>query len=279
MTTLHQDGLLEASFRLSGSGKTVLQHQAQRFPLRMTVPMYIDGKDPSMAFLYVQNPTGAIISGDRLTTSVTAESGSRVHVTTQSATKLHAMSGGKGHQEMTFRIGHNAYLEHIPDILIPQAGSKFSQRVNVEMESGGCFIGAETIAPGRRLSDEVFQYEQLDFETNVSLDGKLLCVDRLKICPAKSSLHLPGAFGDHSYLVTVLVAAPGRDLAALTSAIDSALEGEIHSEGAAGELPNGAGVIARILASDKDAADAARQSVWRTARAILIGLPLPRERK
>ena len=279
MTALHQDGLLEASFKRSSNGKTVLQHQAQRFPLRMTVPMYLDGEDASMAFLYVQNPTGAIIADDRLTTSVTAESRSRVHVTTQSATKLHAMSGGKGHQEMTFRIGQDAYLEHIPDIISPQARSKLSQRVNVELESGGCFIGTETIAPGRRFNDELFKYEQLDFETNVSLGSKLLCVDRLKICPAKSALDLPGAFGGHSYLVTVLVAAPGRDLTALTSAIDSALEGETHSAGAAGELPNGAGVIARILASDKDSADDARQSVWRTARAFLIGLPLPRERK
>ncbi|CAB4341970.1 unannotated protein [freshwater metagenome] len=279
MTTLHQDGLLDVSFKRSTRGKTVLQHQTQRFPLRMTVPMYLDAHDPSMAFLYVQNPTGAVIAGDHLTTSVKAERGSRVHVTTQSATKLHSMAGGGSCQRMTFRICQDAYLEHIPDMMIPQAGSKLSQRVTVELETGACFIGAETISPGRRLSDEVFEYEQLDFETSVSLNGKLLCLDRLKICPSEGAPRRRGSFGSHAYLVTVLVAAPGRDLPALTSALDSALETMSNASGGAGELPNGAGVIVRILASDSDAADQARRSIWRAARAMLIGLPLPRERK
>ncbi len=279
MTALHQDGLLEIAFKRASNDKTVLRRQAQRFPLRMTVPMYLDPADPSMAFLYVQNPTGAVIAGDQLTINVTAERGSRVHVTTQSATKLHAMAGGSGRQLTTLRVCQDAYLEHIPDILIPQAGSNFSQLLTVELEDGGCFVGAETIGPGRRLNDELFQYQQLDFETRVNLNGELLCVDRLKLNPSQRPLRRAGSFGIHQYLVTLLVAAPGRDLAALASMIDSVLGADPNSCGAAGQLPNGAGVMARILASDKEAADRARKSAWLAARQMLIGLPLPRERK
>ena len=87
MTPPHQDGVLDAAFVRDGRGRTVLKTLRQRFPLRTTVPFYVDDGDPAMAFLYVQNPTGAVFAHDRLNTSVAAGDGTRVHVTTQSATK------------------------------------------------------------------------------------------------------------------------------------------------------------------------------------------------
>jgi len=279
MTTLHQDGLLDLSFKRSPSGKTVLQTQSQRFPLRITVPLYIDTGDPSMAFIYVQNPTGAIIAGDRLLTSITTAPGSRVHLTTQSATKLHAMEGGTSEQKMLFSLGENSFVEYLPDMLIPQAGSRLSQNVTIELSPGACFIGADTISPGRRLSGELFKYEELDFETTIKLDGNILSSDRLRLRPDDDHLQQLGALGNRPYLVTLIAAAPGRNTEALASRIDHALAAEPSVHGAAGELPNGAGALARALATDKAGADRALRVAWEAARSELLGLALPRERK
>ena len=61
--------------RAAPDGRTVLAERRQRFPLRMTVPMYLDAGDRGMAFVYVQNPTGGVFAGDRLASRVDARPG------------------------------------------------------------------------------------------------------------------------------------------------------------------------------------------------------------
>ncbi len=72
------------------------------------MPFHLDAAAPDMAFVYVQNPTGGVFAGDRLLTSVTADPGARVHLTTQSATKLYRMEGGEARQELTLRARRRA---------------------------------------------------------------------------------------------------------------------------------------------------------------------------
>ena len=83
------------------------------------MPFYLDAADPDMAFVYVQNPTGGVFAGDRLLTSVTADAGARVHLTTQSATKLYRMDGGEARQELRFELAPGAYVENMPDAADP----------------------------------------------------------------------------------------------------------------------------------------------------------------
>ncbi len=275
----HQDGLLEVTFRRSPSGKTVITDQRQRFPLRMTVPFYIDSNDPSMAFLYVQNPTGCVIANDHLVTSIRAERASRVHVTTQSATKLHQMHGGSSHQALNFEVDDEAYLEYIPDLLIPQAGSSLRQETTITLSGNASYVGAETIAAGRRLTGELFQYERLDFGTSVLWNGEPICVDRIKLQPSASALRGPGAYGENCYLTTVLILAPTIDTATLTAQLDSELASLDGICAAAGQLPNGAGTFVRALTTSNREAEVALRTAWQRARETLLGLPLPKARK
>jgi len=67
------------------------------------------------AFVYVQNPTGGVFEGDHLITSVIAQAGARVHLTTQSATKLYRTENAPARQELRFVLGAGAYVEHLPD--------------------------------------------------------------------------------------------------------------------------------------------------------------------
>ena len=85
--------------------------------------------------------------------------------------------------------------------------------------------------------------------------------------------------GDGDYLVTLLALAPEHDAAALATTIDGALAGVPGVRGAAGELPHGAGALARALAPDAPAAARALRAAWGAARRALLGLPLPAVRK
>jgi urease accessory protein len=272
-------GALDVALRRDARGRSVLRSHRQRFPLRTTVPLYLDPAAADMAFLYVQNPTGGVFAGDRLRTSVVADESVRVHLTTQSATKLYRCESGDAVQALRFQVGPGAYVEHVPDPIIPHAGARFTQRLAADVAPGGVFLSAETVAPGRRAHGESGAYAALDLRTEVRRDGRELCVDRLVLEPGRSDPRTPGVLGTAEYLVTLLAVAPERRAEALVAAIDEALGADRGVLGAAGELPNGAGAMVRVLAADGLAARRALLLAWSAARAALADLPLPPLRK
>jgi len=274
-----QSGLLELHASTDGHGRTYLADQRQRFPLRITAPMYLDPGDPGMAFCYVQNPTGGVFAGDRLCERLVVDAGARLHVTSQSATKLHRMDGGEACQEIQCRVGAGALLERLPDVLIPQAGSCFVQRTDVEVEDLGVFIAAETVAPGRIAYGERFQYQLLDLRTEVRQQSRVLCVDTLRLEPRRMAPTRLGLLGASNYLASLLVIAPGNDGEELAASIDAALARFGEVRGAAGHLPEGIGAVARILADSAPSAARGLREAWRVVRGRLLGLSIPRERK
>lgn len=271
-----QEGQLRVAMRLAESGKTVLESRIQRFPLRMTVPLYLDPHDPGFAFLYEQNPSGAVFSGDDLNTELVAGPGTRVHLTTQSATKLHKMDGGRGRHRFSFSVAAGAYLEFLPDILIPQAGSSLRQVTTVNVEPGGAYFGAETISPGRVLNGELFEYGELDLETRIESAGQLLACDRMRLRGDRRG----SALGGKRYLSTVIFAEPGAEDGSTAEAIEAGLGAAgLRDVSAAGALPNGAGTIVRALSATAEEARTVIDTAWATARRRRLGLPLPGARK
>jgi urease accessory protein len=274
-----QDGLLELRAAPDPRGRTYLAERHQRFPLRITVPMYLDAADPGMAYCYVQNPTGGVFAGDQLTERLVVEPGARLHVTSQSATKLYRMEGGRAHQRVVCRVSAGAVLERVPDTLIPQAGSHFVQHTEVDVEDGAVFVSADTVAPGRIAYGERFEYELLELRVEVRQGSRPLCVETLRLEPGRRSPGRHGLLGPSDYVASMLVLAPGRDGEALAAEIDAELAGLTGARGGAGALNHGAGAVVRIMAGSAPGVRHALRAAWATARRQLLGLPLPRERK
>jgi urease accessory protein len=279
LTALAESGLLALRVRCDAALRTVVAERRQRFPLRMTVPMYLERDDPGMAFVYVQNPTGGVFAGDRLETRVVADPGTRTHVTTQSASKLYRMEGGRAVQKVRFDVAAGAYLEYVPDPLIPQAGAQLEQTLVADVAAGGAFVAAETLAPGRRTGGERFSYERLALRTEIRCDGRELCVDAIELRPGRRGPSRLGLMAEHEYVTTLIAAVPGQDGEALAARLDALLADERDVHGAAATLPNGAGAIARILAGSAPAARRLRFEAWRAARNALAGLGAPVVRK
>lgn len=273
-------GLLELRFVVGPSGRTQLAERKQRFPLRLTAPMYLDPADPDMAFVYIQNPTGAIFADDRLVISITAEEGTRVHLTTPSASKISRMDTGYAWQRIDIRLGTGAYLEWVPEPLIPQAGSRLHQELHVELADDAAFFGTEMIAPGRFARGEAFAYERLQLRTTVSdATGRELCGDVLLLEPTKRSPDRRGLLGSYPYLGMALAAAPRADCDALAASLDAAVAEIPGCLSAAGALPSATGALARVLAHTSAAAKDALEATWRAARPALIGVAPPERRK
>jgi urease accessory protein len=273
------EGTLDLTFRCDARGRTVLQERRQRFPLRMTVPMHLDPAVPEMPFVYVQNPTGGVFDGDRLRLSVRAAEGARAHLTSQSATKLYRMVDGEALQDLRFNLRPGAYVEHVPELLIPQRGARYRQRTTVELEGDAALVTAESVSPGRRAHGERFAFDVLELRTNAWHEGREVCAETLLFEPARARPARPGVLSDGDYLVTMLAFAPARDTARLAYVVDRALMAAPGVIGATGELPNGAGVLARVVAQDAPGAQRGLRIAWGAARRELIDAPLPPVRK
>ncbi len=276
MTThVHQAGLLDLRFALTSADRTYLAGRLQRFPLRITTPHYLDDDDRGMAFVIIQNPAGAVFAGDHLELRLEAEEGARVHLRTQSATRLCQMDGERATQVMHVQVAAGAYVEYLPELLIPQAGSRYAQRLSIDTAPSGAMVTAEIVAPGRRAYGERFEYEHLRLETALSVDGRERAVDVLDLSPARRQPERGGLLGASDYVATLTVLCPSADVERLARELDGALAGVPGVSAAAGMLTGEIGVVGRILAPTASSARAAVRAAWRSARLHLLGLPVP----
>ena len=273
-------GLLDLSFEVSSGGRTYAAKRAQRFPLRMTVPMYLDEREPGMAFVYVQNPSGGVFAGDSLDVCVRAGRESRVHVTTQSATRVCRMDGGCARQDIRFEVGPSAFLESIPDVVIPHAGARLHQRTSIVLHEEAAFVGWELVGPGRRPLGERHSYSRMRFETEAyDPEGHLLFKDALELDPGRRSPLAAGALGCRDYLGTLFALRRDGSAAALVDELSSVIDGTDDVMIAATQLPNDCGAMVRVLSPTRQLAEQALMRTWSACRSVLLGSPIPASRK
>lgn len=273
------DGLLELVAEPGPGGRTFLSGRRQRFPLRLTAPLYLDQALPGMAFVYVQNPTGGLFEGDDLTLSLTARPQAQVHLTTQAATKAYRAETTSARQRVELEAGAGAFVEYLPDPLIPHAGARVEQDVVARVHPEGAMILAETVTPGRVASGETFRYRSLSLSTRIARHDAREAIDRLVLQPDELNPRSPGMLGSYSHLVSLFAVGPEDDAEPLAGSISDALEDVPGCLAATSILPSGSGVLARILAPSSIPAQRALRAAWGAARLGLAGAHPPRSRK
>lgn len=243
------------------------------------MPLYLDPAVPGMAFLYVQNPTGGVFEDDRLSIGLRAAPGAMVHLTSQGATKLYRAESGCAHQSVSIEVSEDAFVEYVPDPLIPHAGARLDQRVTADVADGGALIATEVIAPGRLAHGEAFEYTSLTLSTRVTSGGRERAFDSVELDPADLDPRAAGVLGGHGYLATLLVVSPGRNMETLAARLTASVSNGEELLAGCGLLPGDDGLILRVLSGSSRAAGAALHDAWTAARLELIGHPPPRRRK
>ncbi len=262
-------------------GRTRLARVSQRFPQRVTAPMYLDEADPGMAFVCVQNPTAGAFPGDRLRTSVELAEGARLHLTGQAATQVFAGAGdhtGESVHVFDFDVREGAVLEYLPKSAIPHAGARYRQSTEIRIADGAVYLGWESLAAGRIGHGERFAFESFVAATSVRNGARLGMRDVVKVVPAVRDPRRLGLLAGHDYVASFLALAPGRDTTALVTALHQRIETLPGVLGACSALPAGLGVAVRLLASRAPALHTALRAVWSVARTELLGRPAPMTR-
>lgn len=263
-----KSGVLSLALEVRG-GRTAVADQYWRLPLQVMPPSYQDEDDE--AYIYLLNPTGGIVQGDRLQTSIALAPGARALISTQSATKVYRMEDAYAEELTRLILRGDAVLEVLPDQTIPFAGARFFRSTRVDLDRDSTLILTDLLAAGRVARGERFGFEQLFVEVEVWRDGVLRLVDRLDIAPAEGSPERPGLWDGHPYYGSLYACAPRLE-PALAAELAELVVGREGVYGGAGQPGPGLAVV-RVLAHTTWEAREVLYDAWDLLRRRLLGKP------
>jgi urease accessory protein len=255
----------------------VLTGRRFTLPLQALEPMDLEGD--GIATLLLLNPTGGLLAGDRLETDIVLGPGSRVCLSTPSATRVYRSPGPVAVQRVTMDIGRSAALEWLPDHLIPSPGARLRQTTEIRLAADATLLYLDAWATGRAVRGEAWGFDLLDSSLLVRDEAGLLLRERSILAghPRRDGLGGTEGFAYAATFVAIRAAGGGWEELA------TALQAELDASGAAGRagvttLGRG-GVLARLLCPSAPALQAAVQALWAACRQRLLGLPPARLRK
>jgi len=173
---------LHLSFETNSTGATILRVKQQQPPWRVVRGF----QAPSGELLaHVHNVSGGILDTDSLDWRIDVAPGAQAQVTSTGATRIYRSRAPEriASQRAALNIGEAAYLEYLPDQLIPFAGSRFDQSTRVELARGASLIYWDRIAPGREASGELLRYESLASAFELVAEGDPIAIERWIIAP------------------------------------------------------------------------------------------------
>jgi urease accessory protein len=278
-------GLASLVFRVRG-GRTRLMQSKVRPPLMVQRALYLDQALPDMAFVFLANPTAGILEGDQQSIEVNVGPNCRVHVSTQSATKIYSMSGGSARQSVSLVLQDGAYLEYLPDPVIPFSRASFAQDTVTSLAPGASLVFGEVIAPGRVEMGEVLAFDQLQNRLTVlAPNGDPIYRESFSLAPRKHSLSGIGLLGQLTApsLGTMLLLNSSGDLEKLSDGVRARVgplvEGLTTIRAGVTLLPNGLGIGVKVLGEPLAAVKEVMKSVWAESRRQVLRVDLPHLRK
>ena len=185
--------------------------------------MYVPAQEPpwrairafrnpqGQAVVHLHNVSGGILSGDSLHLSIEAGPDARVQVTSVGATRIYRQRPGRALARLatSISVDDGAMLEYLPDVIIPFAGSRFSQSTSVSLGPNAGFIGWETLAAGRIASGEEFGFDFFHSECSVRSGTRPIALERYSLTPSSRDPRSVARWGRFRYSATLYVCHTG----------------------------------------------------------------------
>ncbi len=246
-------------------------------PLQALEPMDLDGD--GVATLLLLNPTGGVLAGDCLETDIVLGPGSRVCLSTPSATRVYRSPGPVAVQRVTMDVGRGAALEWLPDHLIPSPGARLLQTTEIRLAADATLLYLDAWATGRAARGEAWGFDLLDSSLLIRDEAGPLLWEHSILAGRPPRDGLGGTEG-FAYAATFLALRPaGEGWDELARALQADVDA-VQAGGRVGvtTLTRG-GVLARLLCPSAPALQAAVRALWNASRRRLLGLPPARLRK
>jgi urease accessory protein len=272
-----KSGFLRLGFE-HRDGRTILADLDSRAPFLAQRALHCDDALPDMAWLFMITTGGCVLQGDRLALDVSLAPGARAHVTTQSATKIHSMDTNYAHQTQSFTLGEGAYLEFLPDPLIPHRQSRFANDTRIVLHPTASLLCSEIVQPGRKHHhpDECFGATLLSLATVASRSGgALLFSEKLVIEPLRNPMRQSGVMDGFDVFGNVILCAPADVADRVHARIAAEVDLEEGVAFGACRLPNDAGLAYKILGRETAQVRGKVREFWEVARHEITGAAIP----
>jgi urease accessory protein len=288
-------GVLELVFALRGAGedrRTELVGHFQKSPLQIMRPLYYNRARPDMPYTYVMTAGGGILHNDRHRTDLVFGPGTSAHVTTQAHTKVYRMESGYATSLVNLDVSEGAYVEYLPDPLIPYVDARFYQRAAVSLHPDASVLIGETIYAGRLSRGERHAYAALASDLEISRPaapgarvGEPVAFDRVRLVPSAHRLGGAAVLGGRDivstlYVLTPLV--PARTVAdALHEVADRTVADAADESARVGVsvLPGDSGAWLRFVGNDTVTSAAVATAAAGAMHELITGCPAPVIRK
>ena len=265
---------LHLSFETNAAGATILRVKQQQPPWRV-VRGFKAASGELLA--HVHNVSGGILDTDSLDWRIDVAPGAQAQVTSTGATRVYRSRTplSIASQRAALTVGENAYLEYLPDQLIPFAGSRFDQSMRVDLARGASLILWDRVAPGREASGELFRYESLASAFELMVEAEPIAIERWTIAPMLRRVNVLPRLGCFRYFASCYVCRAGEP-AAYWREFESAMQ-EIADRISGPEVLWGItslrahGVVARGVATTGRSLSDGLVEIWKAAKWHLCG--------
>ena len=274
--TVGKTGFLHLGFERRG-GSTILAKLERRAPYMAQRALYCDQEMPDLAWVFLITTTGCLLQGDRMALDVRLGAGAQAHVTTQSATKIHAMDMNYAAQTQTIALADDAYLEFLPDPVIPHRNARFVSDTRISISPTATLLFSEIIQPGRKHHhpDECFGATVMSLSTAAARsDGSRLFSEKLLIDPLRYPMRQTGVMDSFDVLGNVILCTPKAKADRIYARIEAAVDLDRGLAFGACRLPNDAGLIFKVLGRETAPVKAKVREFWGIVRKEVTGANL-----
>jgi urease accessory protein len=272
-----KSGFLHLGFARRGS-RTILADLDYRIPYRAQRALYCDDAMPDLAHVFLITTTGCLLQGDRMALDITLGQGARAHVTTQSATKIHSMDANYAAQTQTLALADDAYLEFLPDPIIPHRCARFVSDTRISVAPSATLLYAEIVQPGRKHHhpEECFGAAVLSMALEVTRPGGgVLFTEKLLIEPQRHAMRQTGVMGPFDVFGNVLVCTPKEKAERIWQRTGAEVDLASGLAFGACRLPNDAGLIFKVLGRETAPVKAKVREFWGIVREEVTGARVP----
>lgn len=274
-----KSGYLRLGFERDAAGRSVLRDWERRAPLIVQQALYFDEAWPELPCVYVLSSGGPNVDGDRYEQHIRVGKGASAFVSTGAATKLARMRYNFSALEQTFRLEDGAYLEYLPEPVIPCRNARFRSDTLFRMAPTATLFYSEIYLSGRRYhGGERYAYDLLSVRLRACGEkGEELFREKFVIRPALRSPETLGAMDGYDVLGSAVVLTPPRHADAIYARTESFRSPQQRLAAGILRLPNDCGVVYRVVGAESEAVKRTVRAFCSTVREQVKGRPLPEE--
>jgi urease accessory protein len=219
-----------------------------------------------------------MLQGDRYSLEIEVGPDARAHLTTQGATKIQSMDTNYAAQAQTIRLRENAYLEYLPEPVIPFRSSRFITDTRIERDPTATLLYSEILVPGRRYHhpDECFGFDVFSSAIRAfDPAGRETFCEKYILEPKARSIRQLGVMGEFDIYANVLLLTPKSHADEVLAQVGAGFSAGDDLAYGASRLPNDAGLVFKVLGNEVQPVKEKIREFWTTARRVVTGAVLP----